>query len=170
MGRFVSLVTRRAAEKGSAVRLTQTLRVPLNGLMKAMNFPSGESWAPLISGSPKKSSRSRSGTPAAALGVWASPVPIKRNRLSKTPSVDDTRRRSSHWPPLRSAALFPAIRNSIIDILLPSRSNRDQSSSFGAFVALQSQLSRNTSGHFRGRAGQDRSIACRKISSRESRL
>ena len=65
MGRFVSAVTRRAASKGSAVFLTQMLRVSLHGLRKATYWPSGESWAPAISGLPKKSSRSRSGGGAA---------------------------------------------------------------------------------------------------------
>src|SRR4029434_3717186 len=60
-GRLLSFVMGLAASKGSSVRLTQTLRVPLNGLTNAMNFPSGEICAPEISGSPKKSSRSISG-------------------------------------------------------------------------------------------------------------
>src|SRR5450759_4807577 len=61
MGRVVSAVSGFAESKGASVRLTQTLRVPLNGLMKAMNLPSGEIWAPEISGSPKNNSRSISG-------------------------------------------------------------------------------------------------------------
>src|SRR6185369_1113554 len=61
IGRLVSAVIGFALLKGSPVFFTQTLRVPLNGLMKAMNAPSGEIWAPAISGSPKKSSRSISG-------------------------------------------------------------------------------------------------------------
>src|SRR6266536_5385502 len=60
-GRVVSAVRGLALSKGSSVVLTQTLRVPLNGLMKAMNLPSGEICAPEISGSPKKSSRSITG-------------------------------------------------------------------------------------------------------------
>jgi len=58
IGRVVSAVIGFAASKGSSVRLTQTFRVPLNGFTNAMNFPSGEIWAPEISGSPKNSSRS----------------------------------------------------------------------------------------------------------------
>src|SRR4030095_13253843 len=57
----VSAVIGFALSNGSSVRLTQMLRVPLKGLMKAMNLPSGEIWAPAISGSPKKRSRSISG-------------------------------------------------------------------------------------------------------------
>ena len=58
IGRVVSAVIGFALSKDSSVPLTQTLRVPLNGLIKAMNLPSGEICAPEISGSPKKSSRS----------------------------------------------------------------------------------------------------------------
>src|SRR2546423_4700153 len=61
MGRVVSAVIGRALSNGSSARLTQTLRVPLNGLIKAMNLPSGDIWAPTISGSPKNSSRSIKG-------------------------------------------------------------------------------------------------------------
>src|SRR5258705_1883191 len=61
IGRVVSAVTGFALSNESSVRLTQTLRVPLNGLTKAMNLPSGEICAPEISGSPKNSSRSISG-------------------------------------------------------------------------------------------------------------
>src|SRR5437867_12494341 len=61
IGRAVSAVIGRAFSNGSSVVLTQMLRVPLNGFTKAMNLPSGEIWAPEISGSPKKSSRSISG-------------------------------------------------------------------------------------------------------------
>jgi hypothetical protein len=46
---------------GSPVFFTQTFRVSFQGFRKAVHFPSGESWAPAISGLPKKSSRSRSG-------------------------------------------------------------------------------------------------------------
>src|SRR5258708_7288377 len=65
MGRLVSLVTGRAALKGSAASLTQMLRVLFNGFRKAMYLPSGESCAPEISGSPKNSSRSIIGGSAA---------------------------------------------------------------------------------------------------------
>src|SRR2546428_4840344 len=58
IGRVVSAVIGLALSKDSSVRLTQTLRVPFRGLIKAMNLPSGEICAPEISGSPKKSSRS----------------------------------------------------------------------------------------------------------------
>src|SRR5260370_39945109 len=67
IGRVVSAVIAFALSKGSSVRLTQTLRVPLKGLIKAMNLPSGEICAAEISGSPKKSSRSIIG----AGPVWA---------------------------------------------------------------------------------------------------
>src|SRR6266852_4978929 len=71
IGRVVSAVIGFAASKASAVRLTQILRVPLNGLTKAMNLPSGEIWAPEISGSPKNSSRSIiGGRPFDCAGVW----------------------------------------------------------------------------------------------------
>src|SRR5215471_7272999 len=62
IGRVVSAVIGFALSKASSVRLIQMLRVSLNGLMKAMNLPSGEIWAPLISGSPKINSRSMMGT------------------------------------------------------------------------------------------------------------
>src|ERR1041385_5735116 len=61
IGREVSAVIGFALSKESSVRLTQTLRVPLKGFMKAMNFPSGEICAPEISGSPKNNSRSMIG-------------------------------------------------------------------------------------------------------------
>src|ERR1700682_639536 len=61
MGRLVSAVTGFALSKGSAVRFTQTLRVPFSGFTKAMNCPSGEIRAPEISGSPKNNSRSING-------------------------------------------------------------------------------------------------------------
>src|SRR5207244_11243012 len=61
IGRVVSAVIGFALSKDSSVRLTQTLRVPLKGLIKAMNLPSGEICAPEISGSPKNSSRSING-------------------------------------------------------------------------------------------------------------
>src|SRR5437588_10801740 len=61
IGRVVSAVIGFALSKESSVLLTQTFRVPLNGLIKAMNLPSGEICAPEISGSPKKSSRSNMG-------------------------------------------------------------------------------------------------------------
>src|SRR5258708_38773339 len=58
MGRVVSAVIGFALSKDSSVCLTQTLRVPFKGLIKAMNLPSGEICAPELSGSPKKRSRS----------------------------------------------------------------------------------------------------------------
>src|SRR4051794_31362687 len=61
MGRLVSFVIGFAALNGSSVRFIHILRVPLSGLRNPMYFPSGESWAPLISGSPKNRSRSRTG-------------------------------------------------------------------------------------------------------------
>src|SRR3954452_4124698 len=67
-GRLVSLVMSFAAVYGSLMRLTQTLRVSLYGLRKETYRPSGETWAPEISGLPKNISRSMSG---AALPAWA---------------------------------------------------------------------------------------------------
>src|SRR5438128_9899094 len=61
IGRAVSAVIGFAFSKGSSVVLTQILRVPLNGLINAMNLPSGEICAPEISGSPKNNSRSITG-------------------------------------------------------------------------------------------------------------
>src|ERR1043165_7165329 len=58
-----------AFANGSAVFLTQMLRVPLKGLTKAMNVPSGEICAPAISGSPKKISRSIIGGACAQAGA-----------------------------------------------------------------------------------------------------
>src|SRR5882762_6348261 len=78
IGRLVSAVMGLAAEKGSSVRFTQMLRVFLKGLENAMYAPSGEIWAPLISGSPKKSSRSRSG------GCWAASRPPKPRRRRRS--------------------------------------------------------------------------------------
>src|SRR5918993_3655600 len=60
-GRLVSLVSRRALANGSSARLTQMFTVPLWGLRKAMNLPSGEICAPEISELPNISSRSISG-------------------------------------------------------------------------------------------------------------
>src|SRR5580692_2748984 len=60
-GRAVSVVIRRAELNGSAICFTQMLRVSFQGLRKARYLPSGESWAPDISGSPKSSSRSMIG-------------------------------------------------------------------------------------------------------------
>src|SRR5260370_39874280 len=61
IGRLVSVVRRRAAEKGSSVFFTQMLRVSFHGFWNAMYLPSGEICAPEISGLPKRSSRSISG-------------------------------------------------------------------------------------------------------------
>src|SRR5882724_5959614 len=58
MGRLVSVVSSRAALNGSSAFLTQTLRVSFQGLRNAMYLPSGEIWAPAISGFPNRSSRS----------------------------------------------------------------------------------------------------------------
>ena len=100
MGRFVSAVTRRAASKGSAVFLTQMLRVSLQGLRKATYWPSGESWAAEISGLPKNSSRSRTGGGAAAAAPATRPKAsarharraVRTGRLmgSRPPSKGDT--------------------------------------------------------------------------------
>src|SRR6185369_594223 len=69
MGRLVSAVMGLALVNGSAVFLTQMLRVPLKGLIKAMKAPSGEIWAPAIAGSPKNSSRSINGGLCAQTGA-----------------------------------------------------------------------------------------------------
>ena len=50
-----------AAVNSSEAFFTQIFLVPLYGLIKLMNLPFGESWAPDISGSPKNISRSISG-------------------------------------------------------------------------------------------------------------
>src|SRR5581483_12382749 len=68
IGRFVSLVRGFAALKGSSVFFTQMLRVPCSGFMNAMYLPSGEISAPVISGSPKSSSRSMIGGCCATAG------------------------------------------------------------------------------------------------------
>src|SRR4028118_130297 len=58
IGRAVSLVKTRARSNGSSAPFSQIFIVPLYGLRNAMNFPSGDIRAPLISGLPKKISRS----------------------------------------------------------------------------------------------------------------
>src|ERR1041384_535412 len=60
-GRLVSLVISLAAVHGSLTPFTQTLRVSLYGFRKEMYLPSGDIWAPEISGLPKNSSRSMIG-------------------------------------------------------------------------------------------------------------
>src|SRR4029078_844855 len=75
-GRLVSLVISFAAEYGSSTRLTQTLRVSLYGLRKEMYRPSGEIWAPEISGLPKTRSWSMRG---AILPFW--PVATKGEKV-----------------------------------------------------------------------------------------
>src|SRR6185503_20414275 len=82
IGRLVSAVIGFALANGSAVFFTQTLRVPWNGLIKAMNAPSGEIWAPAISGSPKKSSRSIRGGLCAHTGA-ASMINKRAESISK---------------------------------------------------------------------------------------
>src|SRR5690242_1185395 len=82
MGRLVSAVMGFALVNGSPVFLTQTLRVPLNGLTNAMNVPSGEIWAPAISGSPKKISRSITGGLCAQTGA-ASAISDRVNRIRR---------------------------------------------------------------------------------------
>src|SRR5687767_15526238 len=82
----LSAVIGLAFANGSAVFLTQMLREPLNGLIKAMNAPSGEIWAPAISGSPKKSSRSIRGGLCAQTGaasVTSIKVEITSERISE---------------------------------------------------------------------------------------
>src|ERR1051325_7708585 len=84
-----------ALANGSAVFLTQMLRVPLKRLTKAMNVPSGEVCAPAISGSPKKISRSIIGGACAQAGAARGTKnkaerisrPIIERRESKTTSV-----------------------------------------------------------------------------------
>src|ERR1700683_800041 len=60
-GRAVSVVIRRAELKGSSVFFTQIFLVSFQGFRNARYRPSGESWAPEISGLPNNSSRSISG-------------------------------------------------------------------------------------------------------------
>src|SRR6266480_6096683 len=89
IGRLLSAVMGFAASKGSSVRLTQTLRVPLKGFTNAMNFPSGEICAPEISGSPKNSSRSIIGgcvpaCPRAVRDVAAKSRPIQKTANTNT--------------------------------------------------------------------------------------
>src|SRR2546423_6285954 len=67
-GLLVSLVISLAAVHESLTRFTQMLRVSLYGLRKEMYLPSGDIWAPEISGLPKNSSRSMSG---GSLPLWA---------------------------------------------------------------------------------------------------
>src|SRR5688572_14861009 len=67
---------------GSSVFLTQMLRVPLKGLIKAMKAPSGEICAPEISGSPKNSSRSISGGCCAHTGAASARV-MRTESISK---------------------------------------------------------------------------------------
>src|ERR1051325_11110879 len=69
------------------------LRVPLNGLTKAMYVPSGEIWAPAISGSPKNASRSITGGVCAQTGAESPssnsvesisrPINERRERINK---------------------------------------------------------------------------------------
>src|SRR5438552_6282761 len=87
IGRVVSAVIGFALSKDSSVPLTQTLRVPLKGLMKAMNLPSGEICAPAISGSPKNNSRSMSG---GRLPVCAELRVEERTIAARTKSPDRT--------------------------------------------------------------------------------
>src|ERR1044072_5406672 len=91
IGRFVSAVSGFALLNGSAVFFTQTLRVPLNGLINAMNAPSGEIWAPAISGSPKNSSRSIIGGLCAQTGA-------ARGTSGRTESSSKPRMERRDWP------------------------------------------------------------------------
>src|SRR5438128_12515514 len=89
MGRVVSAVIGFAESNGASVVLTQTLRVPLKGLTNAMNLPSGDIWAPEISGSPKNSSRSIRGGyglawPKAKFAEAAASSPIHRTANTNT--------------------------------------------------------------------------------------
>src|SRR5215204_2795542 len=61
IGRADSFVSTRARSNGAAASFSQIFIVPLYGLRKAMNLPSGEIRAPVISGLPKNTSRSISG-------------------------------------------------------------------------------------------------------------
>src|SRR6516165_6906910 len=58
IGRVASLLTGRAALKGSPAFFTQMLRVPLNGFRNDRYCPSGEICAPAIWISPKNAARS----------------------------------------------------------------------------------------------------------------
>ena len=76
---------------GSAVFFTQTLRVPLNGLINAMNAPSGEICAPAISGSPKNSSRSIIGGLCAHTGAASATI-------NRTESISKPINERRDWP------------------------------------------------------------------------
>src|SRR6266550_5675912 len=91
-GRAVSAVIGLAASNGSSVRLTQMLRVPLKGLMNAMNLPSGEICAPEISGSPKNNSRSISGGKGFACpNTGRSEVAINKPQMTANTKASDLR-------------------------------------------------------------------------------
>src|SRR5579871_6252491 len=61
IGRLGSAVTGLAESNGAPAFFTQMLRVPFSGFTNDINFPSGDSCAAEISGSPKMSSRSMMG-------------------------------------------------------------------------------------------------------------
>src|SRR5882762_5724208 len=91
MGRLVSAVSGFADSKGASVALTQMLRVLLNGLIKAMNLPSGEICAPEISGSPKNNSRSINGGWPFGWAVAATAENASRSAAEKTGANDFTK-------------------------------------------------------------------------------
>src|SRR5690349_6999972 len=89
IGRFVSVVSRRAALNGSSTPLTYILRVFFHGLRKEMNFPSGEIWAPAISGSPKNKSRSiMGGKPACFSCAWDLSRTGNRNKTQQNAKAE----------------------------------------------------------------------------------
>src|SRR6266571_5515036 len=107
MGRVVSAVIGLAESNGSSVRLTQMLRVPLKGLTKAMNLPSGEICAPEISGSPKNSSRSiTGGRPFCCADALAAYVP-RMSVIRATMAANEKQRRNfeSGWNFMRTFLL-----------------------------------------------------------------
>src|SRR6185369_13634293 len=106
IGRLVSAVMGLALVNGSDVFFTQTLRVPLKGLRKAMKAPSGEIWAPAISGSPKKSSRSITGGLCAHTGAASA---MSNRAESKSKPITERR----DWP-------IERINTSFVEFLMGS--------------------------------------------------
>src|SRR2546423_1840819 len=95
--RLVSLVMSLDAVHGSLTRFTQMLRVSLYGLRNEMYLPSGDIWAPEISGLPKNSSRSMSG---GSLPFWAGAMAGVEKTMA---SASDQR---SVWRPHKAVTEF----------------------------------------------------------------
>src|SRR5438034_11635025 len=147
MGRFVSAVIGRAASKLSPVFFTQMLRVPLYGFRNDRNCPSGEIWAPAISGSPKKSSRSM-------IGGWP---PEACEGCGELAAGTDTRPR----PAMASRERTPSPRNRTLfgiaapvdywdGIILPLRHARHSNRRCGAGVDRAAHPGRHRTRHDAG--------------------